>query len=64
LQARLSIEIDGKHHLLPEEMEYDTIRTDYLNDLGIKELRFSNELVDNDIDLIVKKIKEELEKRI
>ena len=64
LQCRLSIEVDGKHHLLPEEMEYDKIRTNYLNDLGIKELRFSNELVENDIDSVVNKIKEELEMRI
>ena len=40
--AKLSIELDGSQHYTPEGQQYDTIRTAYLNRLGIKVLRFSN----------------------
>ena len=36
------VELDGSQHCTPEEMEYDTNRTKYLESLGLKVLRFSN----------------------
>ena len=41
-QAKLVVELDGSQHTTPEEMEYDQKRTDYLESLGLKVLRFSN----------------------
>ena len=40
--AKLAIELDGSQHYAPEGQQYDTIRTAYLDRLGIKVLRFSN----------------------
>ena len=41
-RAKLVVELDGSQHYTPEEMEYDEKRTDYLESLGLKVLRFSN----------------------
>ena len=41
-QSKLVVELDGSQHCTPEEMEYDTSRTKYLESLGLKVLRFSN----------------------
>ena len=41
-QAKLVVELDGSQHCTPEEMENDTKRTQYLESLGLKVLRFSN----------------------
>jgi very-short-patch-repair endonuclease len=42
---QIAIELDGSQHLEPEYHEKDDIRTKYLNDLGIKVIRF----YDNDV---------------
>jgi len=42
---RLVIEIDGAYHLTPEQKQYDEFRTSALNQLGIREIRFSNDAV-------------------
>lgn len=52
-KLRLSIEIDGAYHLKNEQREKDNERTEYLNQIGITEIRFSNEQVTNTIDLVV-----------
>ena len=41
-QAKLVVELDGSQHCTPEKLEYDTIRTRYMESLGLKVLRFSN----------------------
>jgi len=40
--AQLSIELDGGQHGVPENQVRDEIRTRFLQNLGIKELRFWN----------------------
>ena len=40
--ARLAVELDGSQHYEPAERLYDERRTEYLNSLGIRVLRFSN----------------------
>ena len=40
--AKLVIELDGSQHCTPEEKQYDTIRTHYLQSLGLQVIRFSN----------------------
>jgi very-short-patch-repair endonuclease len=37
------IEVDGTSHLEPEQMEYDKLRTEYLQELGYKVIRFTND---------------------
>ncbi|MCF6224478.1 MAG: endonuclease domain-containing protein [Flavobacteriaceae bacterium] len=59
-RKRLSIEIDGKNHNLLDQIINDVERTGYLNRLGIKEIRFKNEEVLNDLDRLKLNIKNEL----
>ena len=41
-KLRLAIELDGSQHYEESQMEYDTRRTEFLNELGIEVLRFTN----------------------
>ena len=41
-KARLVVELDGSQHYEPQAIEYDRIRTDYLQKQGFLVLRFSN----------------------
>jgi very-short-patch-repair endonuclease len=53
---KLAIEIDGYIHMNYERHEYDSARTNYLEKLGIKVLRFSNEEVTNGIESVIDRI--------
>ena len=44
-QAQLVLEIDGSIHHSKEAAEYDDQRTQFLNELGLTVIRFSNEQV-------------------
>ena len=46
-EAKIIIEIDGGQHNQAKDIAYDKVRTDYLNKLGYKVIRFWN----NDIDM-------------
>ena len=47
-KVRLSIELDGDSHYTKGQKEYDRIRTAYLEMMEIKELRFTNnDIVEN-----------------
>ena len=39
---KLAIELDGGQHNDPNQQEYDRVRTEYLNALGIRVMRFWN----------------------
>lgn len=54
-EIKLGIELDGSPHT--ENQEYDNTRTEYLNLHGIKILRFWNSEVENNIDIVLEKIK-------
>ena len=41
-KAKLIVELDGSQHCEPKAMEYDRIRTEYLQKQGFLVLRFSN----------------------
>jgi very-short-patch-repair endonuclease len=49
---KLVIEIDGSQHYTDEGMEYDRLRTAYLEGLGLRVLRFSNKEIDNSFDSV------------
>ena len=53
---KLVIEVDGEIHLKKENREYDENRTAELDSLGITVLRYSNDMVINNIN----KVKEEI----
>ena len=55
-EARLSIEVDGIVHNNHYQKERDKERTEILNKFGIKELRFSNDEVENQIDNVLEQI--------
>ena len=41
-KAKLVVELDGSQHYNPKEMEYDRVRTEYLQSQGLYVLRISN----------------------
>ena len=52
-ERKLVIEIDGESHFTDEGIEYDKIRSDFLNSIGIEILRFTNEEVMNNIEGVI-----------
>ena len=59
-ELKLVIEIDGGIHLLEENKEYDISREVTLNEFGIEIIRFSNDQVEKEIELVIEKIKEKI----
>lgn len=58
---RLAIEVDGEYHNTLEQMEYDRIRTLFLNEHNIKVIRFLNEEIINDLENVLQRISFALE---
>lgn len=56
-QAKLVVEIDGSIHKLQHIKEYDEGRTYVMEQLGIRVLRFTNEEVFSEIEIVLEKIK-------
>ena len=59
-KARLVIELDGSQHYEPDAIEYDEVRTEYLNTLGLRVIRFSNKEVDKNFYDVCEAIRKEL----
>ena len=59
--CKLGIEVDGESHLILTQKEYDIIRTEYLNSVGIIELRFTNEKIEFNLEEVIKNIKIEIQ---
>lgn len=59
---KFAIELDGSSHNIKENKEYDKDRTDYLNWKEINVLRFWNSDIEKNLDHVLSKIKEEIEK--
>ena len=60
LAKNLVIEVDGGYHNHPEIQEADTFRTENLENLGFRVIRFTNEEVMGNIDSVLEKIAYEL----
>jgi very-short-patch-repair endonuclease len=58
---KLVIELDGAQHAEVEALEYDAIRSAYIEGLGLKVIRFWNSDVMNDLDVVCDEILLELE---
>jgi very-short-patch-repair endonuclease len=59
-ECRLVIELDGAAHFSMTIDEYDGQRTMYLEEEGLRVIRFENEEIFEDIDTVLEKIKESL----
>ena len=59
-EAKIIIEIDGGQHNEPENIEYDKTRTEYLNNLGYKVVRFWNNEIYENIEGVVLRLREEI----
>jgi very-short-patch-repair endonuclease len=60
LSKKLVVEVDGGYHNQPEIQELDKIKTDILNELGYKVIRFTNEEVLVNTDSVLQSIIEAL----
>lgn len=56
LEKKLIVEVDGKYHQSPLQIEVDKLRTEILISLGYKVIRFTNEEVLHNIEEVIKKI--------
>jgi very-short-patch-repair endonuclease len=63
-RAKLLIEIDGESHFEETQMQYDHARTEYLESLGYKVIRFTNDDVRYNVNAVITKVIEEVEGRI
>ena len=61
LEKSLVIEVDGGYHFKDKQMEWDAYRTEELEKLGFKVLRFRNENITLEIDQVLKTIQENLD---
>ena len=59
-EAKIIIEVDGGQHNEPKNIEYDKTRTEYLNNLGYKVVRFWNNEIYENIEGVVLRLKEEI----
>jgi very-short-patch-repair endonuclease len=63
-EAKLLIEVDGPSHFEPDQQEYDKLRTEYLEELGYKIIRFTNDDVKFNIKGVTGEILRVVESRI
>jgi len=63
-QVKLAIEIDGDSHNQAYQKEYDKFRTSELNRCGIMELRFSNNMVEDNLSYVLSEIKKVIDMRL
>ena len=59
-KGKIAIEIDGSQHNSKEGLAADAERDAYLNSLGIKVLRYSNEAIRNNFNNVCEDIKRNL----
>ena len=57
-EKKVIIEVDGGQHNQLNNISYDSIRTNYLNSLGYKVIRFWNNDIEQNIEGVYMKLKE------
>ena len=57
-EERLVVELDGQGHINEKALKYNAMRTQYLNKLGIKVIRFENKMVFENLEEVLLVIKE------
>lgn len=63
-EAKLLIEVDGESHMEPDQEIYDKARTEYLENLGYKVIRFTNDDVKYNLQAVAEVILQTAESRI
>ena len=58
VKAQLEIELDGSVHNQPDQKEYDQQRTAYLEQHGLRVLRFRNEKIGGNLEAVLDEIVE------
>lgn len=61
-KEKIIIELDGEVHNNAKAQEYDKQRTEYLNSLGFKVIRFENKIVFDHLPSVLKDIKDNFKK--
>ena len=59
-KSMLIVELDGGYHFIEEQQKEDSIRQDWLEHMGYKVLRFTNEQILFDTDNVIVEIKSHL----
>ncbi len=59
-EAKLIVEVDGGYHEDEEQQDYDIGRTKELEEFGLRVIRFTNEEVKEDLDGVVRRIRNSL----
>ncbi len=62
-QIKLAIELDGDSHYQDGSQEYDAVRDQFMHSLGIVVLRFRNDEVMRELNAVIEKIVDVIEKR-
>jgi len=57
-ECALIIELDGAPHFAPNVDEYETERTEYLESLGLRIIRFENKAVHDQIEMVLECIRD------
>ncbi len=60
---KLIVELDGQYHQNPDVAEYDAYRTEKLNELGFKVIRFENKMVFDFLPSVLKEIEDNFKKK-
>ena len=63
-KLKLVIEIDGAGHFTDEGKEYDLVRTDYMNAIGIKVVRYTNNDIMENISGVLSNLKKIIEEEL
>ena len=58
VECSLAVELDGARHFEPGQKEYDAERTAYLESVGVRVLRFENQLLFQNLDSVLEVIRE------
>lgn len=58
--TNLAIELDSDSHYTAEAMEYDKIRDNYLQSIGITLIRYSNQEIDDNLEKVLENIRSHL----
>lgn len=60
VEAKLIVELDGEYHAEVEQAAYDAVRTQFLQALDFRVLRFWNWEVEKDLGMVLEEIERQL----
>ena len=63
-KAKLIIELDGSQHFTEGGLEYDEIRSDLLEELGLEVIRYTNPQIDKEFEVVCTDIDNKVKEKI